>query len=212
LAYTPAVANPDCRYSYDVELRLNQNGNLITGTLRLFNGVAVALIEKPVCIPGSISGEHTESVTNGMVETTNIRFQTQHWLWEGTFTSDLMRGTVSTPTLPGNEGGIKGELKLIRRSSNIAETAPGQSAETEITLPPGIPPKPSSLLASNAEYYRLFSICKEWGFDFNTTFDTYSQQGFAENWAWIWIGSSEDESKRIYFDRVGDQWNPRHIP
>jgi len=75
-----------------------------------------------------------------------------------------------------------------------------------------LPPKPESLLASDDDYERLWLVFKTWGLDFNSLYDSYSEAGFAGGWASFWIGSGEDESKRVYFDRVGDQWKPRAIP
>ena len=32
------------------------------------------------------------------------------------------------------------------------------------------------------------------------------------NWTAFWMGSKEDENKRIHFNRVGDQWKARSVP
>ena len=80
------------------------------------------------------------------------------------------------------------------------------------TLPPEVPSKPPSLLATDAEYYSLYVTFENWGFDFNYLYDTYSSQGFANNWVAFWIGSEDNEDHRAYFDRIGDKWRPRVIP
>ena len=74
------------------------------------------------------------------------------------------------------------------------------------------PPKPASLLASDAEYLLIYITFENWGFDFVDTFEEYSKGGLINNWPRFWIGSGDDENKRITFDRVGDKWKPRTIP
>ena len=78
----------------------------------------------------------------------------------------------------------------------------GQWKPRTVSLPPGIPSKPASLLASDAEYYGLYLTYKNWGWDFNTSFEKTSEAGRLNNWGWFWIGSGEDENKRLYFDRM----------
>ena len=72
--------------------------------------------------------------------------------------------------------------------------------------------KPASLLASNAEFLLIDTTFENWGFDFIATFEEYSKEGLINNWPRFWIGSGDDENKRITFDRVGDKWKPRTIP
>ena len=74
------------------------------------------------------------------------------------------------------------------------------------------PPKPASLLASDAEYLLIYTTFENWRFDFIATFEEYSKEGLINNWPRFWIGSEDDENKRITFDRVGDKWKPRIIP
>lgn len=73
-------------------------------------------------------------------------------------------------------------------------------------------PKPESLLASDDDYQRLRAVFDTWGMDFNYLYDFYSEKGFANDWGSFWIGSDDDENRRVYFDRVGNQWKPRAIP
>jgi len=75
-----------------------------------------------------------------------------------------------------------------------------------------MPPKPDGLLTSDDDYYRLWTTFYSWGANFNTLYDTYSEEGLTKNWDWFWIGSDDDDNKRVYFDRVGDKWRPRSIP
>lgn len=82
------------------------------------------------------------------------------------------------------------------------------------TIPPlllGTPPKPDSLLASDAEYYLIYTIFNSWfGEDkFSTAYEQYSEEGIINDWSAFWIGSKEEENKRIYFDRAGEQWQIR---
>ena len=72
--------------------------------------------------------------------------------------------------------------------------------------------KPASLLASDAEYLLIYTTFENWGLDFIDTFEEYSKEGLINNWPRFWIGSGDDENKRITFDRVGDKWKPRIIP
>ena len=72
--------------------------------------------------------------------------------------------------------------------------------------------KPASLLASDAEWHLIYTTFENWGFDFIDTFEEYSKEGLINNWPRFWIGSEDDENKRITFDRVGDKWKPRTIP
>jgi len=93
----------------------------------------------------------------------------------------------------------------IRVRVQSGETSPSPAL-------PEIPSKPASLLASDAEYYKLFVAFKDWGLDFNTLYDTYSKKGLAEGWTSMWIGITENENHRVFFDRVGNKWKPRTIP
>lgn len=87
-----------------------------------------------------------------------------------------------------------------------------ENSDCSSTLPPEVPQKPTSLLATDAEYYSLYITFENWGFDFYTLYNTYSEEGFVNNWGTMWIGSAENENQRAYFDRVGDKWKPRAIP
>ncbi len=69
----------------------------------------------------------------------------------------------------------------------------------------------ASLLVSQVEYNRLVEVFNGWGFSFDTLYPQYSDQGFTQNWASFWIGSTTDESLRVVFDKVGNQWKPRAI-
>ena len=82
----------------------------------------------------------------------------------------------------------------------------------ELLSPTEIPLKPTSLLATDIEYYCLYTVFDDWGFDFTVLYQEYSNQAETNNWSVFWIGSVDDESKRVTFDSVGDQWRPRTIP
>jgi len=83
---------------------------------------------------------------------------------------------------------------------------------TTIPIPAGTPPKPDSLLASDAEYYALYMVYESLGWDFNTSYSKYTEEALAKKWTSFWIGSQDDENLRLYFDRAGDQWKPTTIP
>ncbi len=100
---------------------------------------------------------------------------------------------------------VRGESTGTFRSSVDAVTVKVMA----YPMPAGMPPKPASLLASDTEYYYLYSAFENWGGEFNSLYDTYSEEGIIEGWDWFWIGNTDDESKRFYFDRVGDKWKPR---
>ena len=74
------------------------------------------------------------------------------------------------------------------------------------------PPKPENLLASDAEYQDLWEKFTRWSMDFYSLFATYSQQGIAEGWNSMWLGSNQDETRRVYFTRVEDSWQPTEAP
>ena len=85
--------------------------------------------------------------------------------------------------------------------------------EEQLTIPftviaPSIPTKPANLLASEAEYQDLWETFDNWGLDFYSLFVSYSPQGITEGWTIMWLGDDEDESKGVYFKRVGDGWEP----
>jgi len=75
-----------------------------------------------------------------------------------------------------------------------------------------MPPKPENLLASDAEYKELWETFAKWALDFNELFASESQRGVAEGEDYIWVGSSSDETRREYFARVGDDWQPLDGP
>lgn len=148
------------------------------------------------------------------------------WGYEFDITALLAKSTV-TPTettklyvettcdTPADEylftvlGETTGTFKTSMDSTSIIVE---ENQDCGSTLPPYVPFKPTSLLATDAEYYNLYVTFENWGFDFNELYDTYSNQGFANNWVAFWIGSEYNEEQRIYFDLVGDKWRPRAIP
>ncbi len=72
--------------------------------------------------------------------------------------------------------------------------------------------KPDTLLCTDEEYEILRAVYESWGYDFLVGYYKYSQMAFDNNWDWFWMGSDEDESRRLIFDRVGNMWQPREIP
>jgi hypothetical protein len=88
--------------------------------------------------------------------------------------------------------------------------------EEQLTIPftvtspatPAVPEKPQNLLASDTEYQDLCETFDSWGLDFYSLFTSYSQQGISGGWTVMWLGDDEDESKGVYFKRVGDDWEP----
>jgi len=106
-------------------------------------------------------------------------------------------------------GETSGTFKTSMDSTNIIIE---EDLDCGSIIPTGVPSKPTSLLASDAEYYNLYVAFQNWGFDFNNLYDDYSNQGFANNWVAFWIGSTENENQRVYFDRILDRWRPKSIP
>jgi len=54
-------------------------------------------------------------------------------------------------------------------------------------------------------------IYKSWGWDFNSHYESAAEKYLTQGSDTWWMGSREDENKRIHFERVGDQWKPRTI-
>jgi len=75
-----------------------------------------------------------------------------------------------------------------------------------------LPEKPVSLLASDAEYYALYTTYTKWGKDFIEHYYKYTKNAEAEGWTSMWFGSARDEERRLHFERVGDKWKPTTIP
>jgi len=107
--------------------------------------------------------------------------------------------------------GLMDVLSPVPTQDSITTTTTTVS-KTVLPLPPGTPPKPGNLLATDAEYFLMYSAAKDWGFDFNESFANYSQQGIENNWVSMWIGLTEDENSRLHFDRAGDNWKPSSMP
>ena len=114
LYYQLGDVNPDCRFEYDVELKLTQKGNTLTGTMRVYNGEAIALIDRPVCKPGPLPDEMI-SIT-GTIAGLDLQFKAKNLVFKATkLTSDFMQGTISSPPSSGAPHGYKGEFHLERR-------------------------------------------------------------------------------------------------
>ena len=204
----------------EVVMTLQQTDDTVIGTLEVY-----PTKQEPTGQGNWVPELEGSTTVNGNVTITTLTFYVGTKVagvkeeWEFTFTSDLMSGHVTnldTAYYLGRDSDSNA-FKLVRSGSQVSGQPPSTPTPTptpspEPTLPPGTPAKPISLLASDAEYYLIYTTFENWGFDFNTLYEKYSNEGIINNWAWFWIGSEEDENKRIYFDRVGDQWKPRTIP
>ena len=114
LYYQLGDVNPDCRFEYDVELKLTQKGNTLTGTMRVYNGKAIALVDRPVCKPGPLPDEML-SIT-GTIAGLDVQFKAKILVFKATgVTSNFMQGTISSPPSSGAPHGYKGEFHLERR-------------------------------------------------------------------------------------------------
>jgi hypothetical protein len=78
---------------YDVELKLTQTGNTISGTL-----TTIPRKEEMRYLPGTYILPYSDTPVTGTVEITKIQFTSGSGeLWKGTFTADLMSGTFVFP-------------------------------------------------------------------------------------------------------------------
>jgi hypothetical protein len=105
-----------------VELKLVQDGNDLTGTVRTFNCTAEWLnegIPEYACQP---LGEATYAITEGTVSSTRVTFKMagmiagSFFTWDGSFTTDLMSGTVHYPQELDAAGvGYRGNFNVHRQ-------------------------------------------------------------------------------------------------
>jgi hypothetical protein len=209
----------------DVVLKLQQTDNQVNGTLDVYpikqestgQGHWVPEVEGHSTVNGDAVITTLKLYIGSKVAGTKEK-------WEFTFTSDMMSGHVTNldTTYYAGRDSDANAFKLMRGngqvpSQTVSSPPPApDSTSTPIStevLPSEIPPKPGSLLASNAEYYLIYVVFEDWFGEgsFLTTYNKYSQVGLTSNWSELWIGHEEDESKRIYFDRVGNQWKPRTV-
>ena len=205
----------------EVVMTLQQTDNTVTGTLDIY-----PTKQEPTGQGNWVPELEGSTTVNGKVSMTNLTFYVQTIVagvkekWEFTFTSDLMSGHVTnldTASYLGRDSDSNA-FKLVRSGGRVSgqtfsppTTTPTPAPTPTLLLPPGIPPKPASLLASDAEYYSLCATFENWGFDFNAAYEKYSKEALLNNWTSMWFGSTENENQRLYFDRVGDKWKPRTI-
>jgi len=109
---------------------------------------------------------------------------------------------------------VSGESQGTSRTSvdSITLTIETNPNCAELLSTTEIPLRPASLLATDIEYNRLYTVFNDWDFDFISLYEEYSNQAGTNNWSAFWIGSVDDETKRVTFDRIGNQWRPRTIP
>lgn len=111
------------KFFYDVELRLTQSGNTLTGsiteTMRSSQAFGTNL---PPELAGLLNVPVTSQITDGRIEINKIQFKAGDIQWSGTFLTDSMKGTIqenvnNTVTPPGVERvdkGWVGEFNLNR--------------------------------------------------------------------------------------------------
>jgi len=210
----------------DVVMTLQQTDSQVNGTLDVY-----PTIQEPTGTGNFVPEVEGHSTVNGDAVITTLTLYVGSKVsgtkekWEFTFTSDLMSGHVTNldTTYYSGRDSDPNAFKLMRGNGQVSSQTVSPPPTTQdststhasaVVLPSGTPSKPDSLLASDAEYYLIYTVFEDWFGEgsFFITYNEYSQKGLASNWTELWIGSEEDESKRIYFDRVGDRWKPRAIP
>ncbi len=108
----PGNGSGDCHWRGDVQLKLTQTGNVLTGTGGVLSD---EFVSGPgyACLPVPFPSP-PPPIANGSVSGTRLTFQTPGFTWEGNFTTDTMSGTVS-----GRSGtfyaAAEGEFHLSRK-------------------------------------------------------------------------------------------------
>lgn len=111
------------KFFYDVELRLTQSGNTITGSITETMKSSQAFgTNLPPELAGLLNVPVTSQITDGRIEINKIQFKAGDIQWSGTFLTDSMKGTIqenvdNTVTPPGVERvdkGWVGEFNLYR--------------------------------------------------------------------------------------------------
>jgi hypothetical protein len=85
------------------------------------------------------------------------------------------------------------------------------SIETLIS-PVDIPRKPESLAATDAEYFLIYITYQNWGWDFANRYNSSSSKYLADKSTSWWIGSTDDDNKRLNFERTDSQWRIKSLP
>ena len=93
LVYT-ILGDPN-KFHDDIRMEIVQKGNAFTGTMWVSiwkvdvlnpdNPYPFALPTETIAVP----------VTDGIVQTSDVQFTAMTWRWVGTFTNDIMKGTIT---------------------------------------------------------------------------------------------------------------------
>jgi hypothetical protein len=104
-------------------------------------------------------------------------------------------------------------------SENVTISSITPVVETMVTtpssvlpLPTGTPTKPENLLANDAEYFLIYTVYNNWGYDFASSFAKYSQNAVNNTWTTWWMGNTSNEQQRLNFSLVDDKWKPDSMP
>lgn len=88
------IAGPH-RFHDEITMAITQKGNTFSGTMWV-SIWKVDILNPDVPYDFSLPTETIAvPVTDGLVEGNNIRFKAMTWNWDGTFTNDIMKGTIT---------------------------------------------------------------------------------------------------------------------
>ncbi len=88
-----------CKYAGDVELKLTQKGNVLTGSARwvsrkLEEGDSMLCPVAPLAREIGTGEIPWEAIRSGTVSASNVTFEVLGFTWEGTFTTDRINGRI----------------------------------------------------------------------------------------------------------------------
>ena len=67
-------------------------------------------------------------------------------------------------------------------------------------------------MASDADYFLIYMTYQNWGWDFTSRYDSLAAKYLADNSTSWWMGSTDDENKRLRFERKDNQWTIESLP
>ncbi|UCF41476.1 MAG: hypothetical protein JSW43_03855 [Gemmatimonadota bacterium] len=110
MTYQDNVDNPNCVYEGDVRITLIQDGTALTGSFNLTVRESTKLLQTSLpCVP---VGASSNQALFGSVNGTTVEFGLTDLItsFSGTFTSDILTGTISS----SSSTGIRGTLRAVR--------------------------------------------------------------------------------------------------
>ncbi len=105
--YQDNVANPNCEYEADVRITLIQDGSALTGSFNLTVRKSTKLLQTSLpCVP---VGASSNQALFGSVNSSNVEFELVDMItsFRGTFTSDILSGTISSSSSTGIAGTLR---------------------------------------------------------------------------------------------------------